>query len=241
MLPLHSYHPFLLRLLIPIPTETELREDRPLQRQGLFLNEGIKLWKHHASNDRKKTWDFRRRLVAWIKPHTHDYLLQHNFSSKAFGISVNCPMTISVSVSVAFCSCPPGWHPAKSTLQTCKQLSRLQCWQSEVMAIKQYIPCKSEVSVSCFLSGDTSSLPSSKGSCLSWYSRLLTSSTTQACKPFESSALPQYRKQMFREEKRERRDILLHLRGHFLHSDECGELSGRLIGSVQPSSAAAPC
>lgn len=28
------------------------------------------------------------------------------------------------------------------------------------MAIKQYIPCKSEVSVSCFLFGDTSSLPS---------------------------------------------------------------------------------
>lgn len=94
--------------LSSLPSQTShshpnLREDRPLQWQGLFLNEGTKLWKHYASNDRKTTWDSRRRLVAWMKSYAHEYLLSTSFQVRPLGSLLTAPWQ---AVSVCL------WHSA---------------------------------------------------------------------------------------------------------------------------------
>lgn len=140
---------------------------------------------------------------------------------------------------MSFCSCPPHCHPVRSTLQTCKH----NCLDSRADRARSWLSSSTFHARAKFpflvFVGDTNPLPSSKGSCLSWYSRLLTSSTAQACKHFEPSSLLQYRKWTSREPNRERRDLSVYLPGQFLNTVEYGELSARLIGSVRLSSAAA--
>lgn len=95
---------------------------------------------------------------------------------------------------VAFYSCPSRCHPVKSTLQTCRHT----CLDSSADRVRSWLSSRTFHARAKFpflvFVGDTSSLPSSKGSCLSRYSRLLTSPTAQACKPFELHSLLQYRK-----------------------------------------------
>lgn len=89
---------------------------------------------------------------------------------------------------MAFYSCPSYCHPVRSTLQTCRH----NCLDSSADRARSWLSsgtfhARAKFPFLVFV-GDTRSLPSSKGSCLFWYSRLLTSSAPQACKPFESQS-----------------------------------------------------